>query len=125
MRLRTTGSPDYGVYSGVRSGVRSGLDSFAGYKPLVANVANWTVDTSDANDEITVPNTTAVSITAVPELESYALMLAGLAGIADVARRCTGGQLQLRMACWTGSCSLRATGQPAGALQTLKRSPIP
>ena len=76
MRLRTTGSPDYGVYSGVRSG----LGSFAGYKPLDANVANWTVDTTDGNYTTAVPDTTAFSITAVPEPGSYALMLAGLAG---------------------------------------------
>ena len=83
MRLRTTCSPDDGVYSGVRSG----LDSFAGYKPLVANVTNWTVDTTDGIYKTTVPDTTAFSITAVPEPESYALMLAGLAGLAYVARR--------------------------------------
>ena len=83
MRLRTTGSPDYGVYNGVRSG----LARFAGYQPRVANVANWTVDTTDGNYTTTVPDTSAFCITAVPEPESYALILAGLAGLAYVARR--------------------------------------
>lgn len=76
-------TPDYGVYNGARSG----LASFAAYKPLVANVANWTVDTINGSYATTVPNTTAFSVTAVPEPESYALMLAGLAGLALVARR--------------------------------------
>ena len=83
MRLRTTGSPDYGVYSGARNG----LASIAGYKPWVANVANWTVDTTDGTYTTTVPDTTAFTTTAVPEIESYVLMLAGLAGLASVARR--------------------------------------
>lgn len=83
LRLRTSGSPDYGVYNGARSG----LASFAAYRPLVANSANWTVDTTDGNYATTVPNTTAFTVTAVPEPERYALMLAGLAGLAFVARR--------------------------------------
>ena len=83
LRLRTTGSPDCGVYNGARSG----LASFAGDKPRVANVANWTVDTTDGTVATTDPDTTAFSTTAVPEPESYVLMLAGLAGLAWVARR--------------------------------------
>jgi hypothetical protein len=70
-------SPDYAEYSGARAGL---LD-FAAYKPLVANLANWTVDTSNGGYANTVPNTTAFTVTAVPEPQTYALMLAGLFGI--------------------------------------------
>ena len=83
MRLRTSGSPDYGAYNGVRNG----LASFAAYKPLVANVANWTVDTTNGDYAATVPNTTAFSISAVPEPETYALMLAGVFAVGFVAAR--------------------------------------
>lgn len=84
IRLNTnapTATPDYGVYNGPRSG----LSSMGAYKPLIANVANWTVDTTNGNYAATVPDTTA--LTAVPEPESYALMLAGVAGLAFIARR--------------------------------------
>ena len=96
MHLRTTGSPDCGVYNGMRSG----LASFAGYQPLVATVANWTVDTTNGTYTTTVPDTTAFSITAVPEPEPYALMLAGLLPTQRHRRK-------------------------AVTLQTLKKSPIP
>lgn len=80
--LATSATPDFAEYAGARSG----LSSIAAYKPLVANVANWTVDTTNGIYTTTVPNTTA--ITAVPEPESYALMLAGLGAIGLlVARR--------------------------------------
>jgi hypothetical protein len=81
--LATTTTPDYGVYNGARSG----LASFAAYKPLVANVANWTVDATNGTYTSTVPNVTAFTITAVPEPESYALMLAGLAALGLLIRR--------------------------------------
>jgi hypothetical protein len=75
--LATTATPDFAEYTGVRSGELN----FAAYKPLVANVANWTVDTSNGAYAATLPNTTAFTVTAVPEPQTYALMLAGLFGI--------------------------------------------
>jgi hypothetical protein len=71
----------------VYSGARSGLASFAAYKPLVANVANWTVDTTNGAYATTVPDVTAFTVTSVPEPETYALMLSGLAAIGLLARR--------------------------------------
>jgi hypothetical protein len=79
----TSTTPDFGQYSGVRSGEKD----FAAYKPLVGNVANWTVDTTNGAYASTVPDTTAFSVTAVPEPETYALMLSGLLAVGFVARR--------------------------------------
>jgi hypothetical protein len=76
-------TPDFGQYNGPRSGEAS----FAAYKALVGNVANWTVDTNNGSYAATVPNTTAFSVTAVPEPQTYALMLSGLLAVAFVARR--------------------------------------
>lgn len=74
---------DYAEYSGVRTG-QSG---FAGYRTLVSNVANWT-DSGEGTFALNVPNTTAFSVTAVPEPETYALMLAGLGFVGfQISRR--------------------------------------
>jgi hypothetical protein len=81
--LAPTATPDFAQYNGVRSG----LSSFAAYKPLLANAANWTVDTTNGVYATTVPDTTSFSITPVPEPETYALMLAGLAAVGLMARR--------------------------------------
>ncbi|EHR69815.1 PEP-CTERM putative exosortase interaction domain-containing protein [Burkholderiales bacterium JOSHI_001] len=83
--VATSASPDFGQYNGARSG----LLSLNEYKPLVADVANWTVDTANGNFTATVPDTTAFAITAVPEPQSYALMLAGLFGIGVSVRNRT------------------------------------
>ncbi|CAN5584747.1 hypothetical protein BH10BAC2_BH10BAC2_11120 [soil metagenome] len=53
--------PDYGEYNGSRSG----QTTFAAYRPLVNNLANWAVDAIDGTYTTTVPNTTAFSIVAV------------------------------------------------------------
>jgi len=78
------GGAEYDEYTGARSG----LASFAAYKPLVSNIANWTNNPVDGTYAANVPNTNAFAVTAVPEPESYALMLSGLAAIGLlVARR--------------------------------------
>lgn len=81
--LAPSATPDFAEYTGPRSG----LASFAAYRPLLADPANWSVDLVNGNYATTVPNTTAFTITAVPEPETYALMLAGLAAVGLMARR--------------------------------------
>ncbi|MBL8382714.1 MAG: PEP-CTERM sorting domain-containing protein [Burkholderiales bacterium] len=78
-----TASPDFGEYTGPRTG----LASFAAYKPLVANLGNWTVDTANGAYASIVPDTTAFSITPVPEPESWAMLAAGLAVLGAARRR--------------------------------------
>ena len=81
--LATTTTPDYAGYNGVRSGETS----FDGYKAKVNNVANWTVDATNGTYTTTVPDTTAFSVTAVPEPKNYAMFLAGLGLMGFIARR--------------------------------------
>lgn len=81
--LATSATPDYAAYTGPRSGEIS----FADYKDKVANLANWTVDTANGNYATTVPDTTAFSISAVPEPKNYAMLLAGLGLMGFIARR--------------------------------------
>lgn len=68
-------------------GDRSSQSSLAAYKPLVGDIANWTNNPKDGSYAAQLPNTTAFSVTAVPEPESYALMLTGLLAVGAVARR--------------------------------------
>ena len=80
--LAPAASPDYAEYNGSRAGEAT----FDAYKSQVANVANWSVDTTNGTYTTTVPNTTAFTV-AVPEPESYALFLAGLGLMGTIARR--------------------------------------
>ena len=65
---------DFGEYTGIRSG----LGSFPAYASLVNNASNWT---AFATGEFasTVPNLAPFTVTAVPEPQTYALLLTGLA----------------------------------------------
>ncbi|HMW71292.1 MAG TPA: VPLPA-CTERM sorting domain-containing protein [Cellvibrionaceae bacterium] len=78
-----TTTPDYGVYSGVRSG----LASFAAYKVLVGDAANWTVDTTNGNYASTVPDVTAFSVSQVPLPAGVWLLGSALVGVAGLRRR--------------------------------------
>lgn len=74
-----TNSTDFGQYTGVRTG----LTSFAAYRPLINNPANWFIDT--ANDySLTNPNVTAFA--AVPEAETWLMLAVGL-GLTGLVRR--------------------------------------
>lgn len=71
------------------NGPRSGASSFAEYKTAVADIANWTGHNGSGNPDfaLTVPDTTAFSVTAVPEPDKYAMFLAGLGLMGFIARR--------------------------------------
>lgn len=81
--LAPSATPDYAEYTGLRSGAAS----FDAYKPLINNLANWNVDTTNGIYTSTIPNTTAFSVTAVPEPKNYAMFLAGLGLISLISRR--------------------------------------
>ncbi|MEW5789131.1 MAG: PEP-CTERM sorting domain-containing protein [Pseudomonadota bacterium] len=72
---------DFGEYVGVRDG----LASLADYQPLVFNADNWN-DVGSGEFTGTVLNDTAFTA-AVPEPETYAMMLAGLGLLGVAARR--------------------------------------
>ena len=68
---------DYGEYTGLRSG----LGSFSAYAGLVNDATNWNAPAT-GDFAATIPNLTAFSVTAVPEPQTYALLLTGLGLVA-------------------------------------------
>ena len=80
--MQLTASSDYAEYVGARAN----QVGFAAYKPLVNNVSNWNVQ-GDISAAALVPNTTAFTVTPVPEPGTYAMLLAGLAVLGAAARR--------------------------------------
>ena len=80
--IKLTSSTDFAGYTGARGGEMT----FAAYAPLVNSAANWAINVG-GNGTTVLPDTTNFAITPVPEPETYALMLAGLAAIGLMARR--------------------------------------
>ena len=68
---------DYGEYTGARSG----LSAFAAYANLVNNANNWTAFAT-GDFAATAPNLAPFAVAAVPEPQTYALLLTGLGLIA-------------------------------------------
>ncbi|HEY0955349.1 MAG TPA: PEP-CTERM sorting domain-containing protein [Roseateles sp.] len=77
------GGAEYEEYTGIRAGAAD----FSAYKPLVGNIANWTTNPDNGSYAGMVPNTAAFNVSAVPEPQTYALMLSGLLAVSFVARR--------------------------------------
>jgi hypothetical protein len=72
------GNFDNGYYSGITSGTREALIA------AIGDTSNWT---SSNSDTATTNWDTSFTVTAVPEAETYALMLAGLGLVGFMARR--------------------------------------
>lgn len=84
VKAGASSEPDYAEYNGVRDG----LSNFSDYRAQVANVNNWNVDTvNNSASAALIPNTAAFSVSAVPEADSAAMLLAGLGVLALVRRR--------------------------------------
>lgn len=80
--VQLSAASDFAEYTGARSGQAT----FADYKPLVSNVANWN-DLGDGLFSANAPDTTAFAITPVPEPETFAMLLAGLGLLGAIVRR--------------------------------------
>lgn len=66
-------STDFGEYAGIRSG----LATFGAYAALVNDAANWNALTT-GDFALADPNLTPFTVAAVPEPQTYALLLTGL-----------------------------------------------
>lgn len=73
---------DYAEYTGPRSG----QTSLAAYKALVSDAANWS-DRGNGGYASVVPDTTAFTVTAVPEPDAAAMVVAGLGLLGFMGRR--------------------------------------
>ncbi|WP_434514347.1 PEP-CTERM sorting domain-containing protein [Dechloromonas sp. ARDL1] len=76
-------TPDYAEYTGSRTGEAN----FGSYLPALANPSNWMVDTTNGSYASAVPDTTAFTVTTVPEPKNYAMFLAGIGLMGFMARR--------------------------------------
>ena len=75
-------SADFGEYTAARSGATT----FADYKPALFDNTNWN-DVATGDFSASVPNTTAFTLSPIPEPQTYAMMLAGLMAMGFVASR--------------------------------------
>lgn len=80
--LQVTNSADYAEYTGPRSGATA----FAAYGAMVNDAANWNVIVGGDQSAL-VPDTTAFTVTPVPEPGTYGMLLAGLAAVGTFVRR--------------------------------------
>lgn len=71
--LAITNGADFGEYVGPRSG----LTSFGAYGELLNNPVHWSAHATGAFED-TLPNLTPFTVAAVPEPETYALLLTGM-----------------------------------------------
>lgn len=76
-------TPDYAAYLGPRSG----LNQFAEYKALVADRSNWTVDAVNGDYSNVAHDTTAFTISSVPNPPSVWLFSTALIALAGICRR--------------------------------------
>lgn len=72
-----TASTDFGEYAGIRSG----LATFGAYASLVNDPANWNASAT-GDFALTNPDLTPFTVAAVPEPQTYALLLTGLGLVA-------------------------------------------
>src|SRR5690606_5957106 len=93
--LSVVAGADYAEYSGPRSG----LANFGAYAGLLADASQWTAHAT-GDFASTVPNLTPFAVAAVPEPETYALLVTalGLIGLRIQQRRRETNRLASRVA---------------------------
>lgn len=80
--LALTASADFGQYTGARNGAAI----FTDYASFVNVAANWSIIVG-GSQELQVPNTTAFTVTPIPEASEYMMMLFGLGLVGAVAAK--------------------------------------